>query len=426
MVARGIVYQWWTLGKVVVIVGLIVGIGILTWFKGINYVRAAVIADQAASEFQAGRLQSSLSSMDQAIDLAPDVSSYHEHQNEIYTVNRNSGASALHLNCSSLVGVRSKEVCLAEEEYEDATEWVARRPFAFRSRLAQANSAKRLASMKRDSFLAIETIRLYEETAQMVPNSFIGWNRVASANIFFGQSAESLQHIEKSMAIVRDGPESAIVLVLQAEAYHNLGRTQQELESLIEATTRFPSFAEPYYLRGGIYRNEGQFERSIEQFDKAIGLNPVDAQYWYVRGETYHELGRHKEAIEDLDQAVSLDPQHAAGYNTRGLVYTDLGEFERAVGDFGFAIGINPGFAVAYNNRGLVYRQFGDLNMAIDDFSQAIRLDPRYASAYYDRALAYTQLGRDAEAQQDAERAAQLGFDQATLSSAIDELKNSR
>lgn len=42
------------------------------------------------------------------------------------------------------------------------------------------------------------------------------------------------------------------------------------------------------------------------------------------------------------------------------------------------------------------------------------------------RGVAYTLLGRDSEAQQDADRAAELGFDPAVLKRVIEEAKEHR
>ena len=63
----------------------------------------------------------------------------------------------------------------------------------------------------------------------------------------------------------------------------------------------------------------------------------------------------------------------------------------------------------------------------VHQYEEAIELAPgSRCLAYADRALAYTLLGRDAEAQQDADRAVNLGFDPATLEKTIDELKKRR
>ena len=51
----------------------------------------------------------------------------------------------------------------------------------------------------------------------------------------------------------------------------------------------------------------------------------------------------------------------------------------------------------------------------IEYWTKAIRTDPREASFYAARAITYAYLGDDAKAHQDLERAADLGFDRASL-----------
>ena len=420
-------YQPWRfLGRMTLVVFLVTGIGVLTWSKGINYIQAAMIADRAATEFKDGQMQSAYMSLNEAIEKAPDVSTYYDFQVSVHQANRNNDPLALHPECRSESTLERQRVCLAEEEYQDTERWVENRPFAFRSRLSQANAAMQLATLTKDGFLGRESIRLFKETAEMVPNSFGGWSRAAAAHIVFGQPAEALAVIDKALAIVGDQQESASLLLLKSEAYHSLGRSQQEMATLNAAIQRFPDLAEAYYLRGLIYREEKQYEKSFENFDQAIRFNGNDAQYWYARAVTYFETGRHEEAIADLDQVVSLNPLHASAYNNRGLVNLELGRPEAAVEDFSIAIGLNPTMATAYNNRGSVYQQLGNPDKALEDLAQAIRLDPRNGQAYYKRALAHAQLGRDSDAQQDADRAEQLGIDRATLSAAIDDAKKSR
>ncbi len=75
---------------------------------------------------------------------------------------------------------------------------------------------------------------------------------------------------------------------------------------------------------------------------------------------------------------------------------------------------------------GAEHQEAGRLAEAIEDYDEAIRLDPQLALAYANRAVAYTLLGRDAEAQQDVDRAVVLGIDPAALRSEIERLRQLR
>jgi tetratricopeptide (TPR) repeat protein len=299
--------QWRFLGRLALICALVFGIGVLTWVKGVNYLRAAVIADRAAGQFQAGHLQSSLASIERSIDLAPDVNSYYGNRSELYPAFEKYGLWSQHLTCGGLAELQAKKACLAKEAYLGNLDWVKTRPLSFRSRLGLADSALQMAILTNDRTLAEEATRLFRETAEMVPTSFKAWDRLADVYIVLGQPQQALEALEKSLALLGDHPGSLSALLLQAEAYQNLGQIQQELESLARAITVSPGEPEPYYIRGSTYRLLGQHERAIEDLSQGILLNQgQDARAYYSRALAFAGLGRDGEASEDLERAVEL------------------------------------------------------------------------------------------------------------------------
>ena len=202
---------------------------------------------------------------------------------------------------------------MAEEAYLGNLEWVETRPFSFRSRVGLADSALQLALLTKDRNLADETTKLFRETAELVPNSYQAWDRLADVYISLGQPQQALEALEKSLAILDDHPESSHALLLQAEAYQSLGQIQQELESLGRAITVNPGEPIPYYYRGSIYQQLGLYERAIEDLSQAIGLtlyrNHPGA--YYRRALAFAGLGRDAEAGEDLERAVKLGVERA-------------------------------------------------------------------------------------------------------------------
>ncbi len=74
----------------------------------------------------------------------------------------------------------------------------------------------------------------------------------------------------------------------------------------------------------------------------------------------------------------------------------------------------------------IAYRNLGELQRAIQDYNEAIHINPQYALAYANRAIAYTLLDKDAEAQQDIDRAVELGVNRATLEGRVEQVKQER
>ena len=419
-------FQWQFSGRMVLVAFLILGIGSMTWFKGINYARAAIIADEGAAQFRIGDQRAALTSLDRAIDLAPDVSSYYENRAALYSSYQPDGSLPQPPGVNAETESDPQGAALVEESHRRNLKWTQTRPNSFRARLALADSTARLVSLTGNSDQVEQSIRLYREAAQMVPNSWPLWNRLAEVYIALGRPEAALEPLETSLEIVGETVSSTRTLLLQGQAYLGMGELDKALGVLNKAIVVAPESAEAHHLRGTIHHALGAPRRAINDFDKATSLDPNSAEYYYSRGTAYQQIGLFQLAVEDLSQAVRLDPFHSNALNNRGLVYTQLGQFDRALEDFSQAIGLDSQLAITYSNRGFVYRLMGLANKAVEDLNQAIQLDPQIGMAYFNRALAYTLLGKDSDAQRDVELAAQLGVNLATLEGAIKELKKAR
>jgi len=264
-------YHWQFLGRLALIACVVAGIGVLTWGKGINYVRAAVIADRAAEEFHDGFLQNSLSSLEQAISLAPDVSTYYGHRAAVYSAIGRESSLDQHLECGDLPDMRAKKVCLAEETYLSNVNWVQIRPFSFRSRMALANSALALALLKHDAHFASEAIRLHREVTDMVPNSYRSWNRLAEVSIVLGQPDGALPPLEKSLEITGDVDQSFVALLLQAKAYLSLGEPNMAIARTDDAIRIYSNNPEIYANRAFAYTLLGKDDMAQQEVARAVG-----------------------------------------------------------------------------------------------------------------------------------------------------------
>jgi Flp pilus assembly protein TadD len=63
---------------------------------------------------------------------------------------------------------------------------------------------------------------------------------------------------------------------------------------------------------------------------------------------------------------------------------------------------------------------------AIEVHDEAVRLEPQRALVYVNRAVACTHFGKDNEAQQDGDRAVELGIDRGTADGWIEKAKKQR
>lgn len=78
--------------------------------------------------------------------------------------------------------------------------------------------------------------------------------------------------LERSLAMVGNPKVAFPALLLQAEAYQNLGQIPQELESLGKAIKVNPRNPEAYFIRGVTYRSLGQLNLAVDDLSQAISM----------------------------------------------------------------------------------------------------------------------------------------------------------
>ena len=110
-------------------------------------------------------------------------------------------------------------------------------------------------------------------------------------------------------------------------------------------------------------------------------------------------------------------------YYNWGLFYARWGMTLRAFSYMNKAVAMNSNNPKAYYQRASLFMCVGNLQSAVNDFTTAIELDPQYADAYTRRGMMYTLQDKEDEANQDFDRAVQLGTDRRTLEREIDGLK---
>jgi tetratricopeptide (TPR) repeat protein/O-antigen ligase len=411
------------LGLLAAVVVVATGVASLTWYKSIDYVRAAVIADEGASKFRDGDLTGSLASLNHAIALAPDVSPYRSTRASVFHEIVANGGQREIPGCSQPSGSTASNVCIAEQVHTWNQEWVEERPFHVRARLAAAGSALELGLLTEDDRLINESIRRSQEAAVMLPNGWPIWNNLAETYIRIGQPEAALPVLERSFAITSGTDRSYSAYLVQAEAHRVMGQTGEALASLQNAIDVHHRPQEAYAAMGLIHSERGLLQRAVDDYSQAILLTPHIAEYYFDRGSTYYGMARFQEAIQDFNEAIKLDPGLTVAYNNRGLVRVQQDQFQLAIHDFNLVISQNPQFALGFNNRGFAYRELGEYESSIRDFDQAVLLDPQLGIAYYNRAVAHSGLNQDSEAELDAQRAVELGIDPTVVRRGIDSVK---
>lgn len=204
-----------------------------------------------------------------------------------------------------------------------------------------------------------------------------------------------------------------------AQALERLGRAEEAVEALVNASQQLPDEAEIYRRLGHLLAGLNSWEGAELCYAALCRLQPQSPAGHYNRGVALQELGRAAEAIEAFEHAIGLNPGYAAAYLGLGLIYqqqqafeaallafdcaTELapdrmqGRLERArtlvrMGRFADAqaaldnlLALQPGDAEAWNLRGIACKQLGQGEAALAAYDRALAARPDFAEALNNR-----------------------------------------
>ncbi len=128
------------------------------------------------------------------------------------------------------------------------------------------------------------------------------------------------------------------------------------------------------------------------EVERVASTDVPQKRYSTGRGRTHIKLNQAESARQDFYQSLKLDPQNADAYQLRGTARLSVGQKEKSIKDLDIAI--------------------------LRDLADSYK--------YGARVQANVLLGLDLEAQQDVDRAVELGLDRDSLQKIIDELKVER
>ena len=215
----------------------------------------------------------------------------------------------------------------------------------------------------------------------------------------------------------------------------------------------------PYWNRGQFLRNDrGDYEGALKDYTKAVEMEPGNPELLNSRGKTYFDMassGKYKnqekslidkaikdytealsktkitpksnsealsnrgaafgmagmpnESIRDISESIQLDSTNKNAYANRSIAYLNTGQYEKALGDYQSYLKYEPTNFNFWYESGMVQRVMKRNEDAVKSLDRALQLNPKLGIAYLERARAKAQAGNKAGAQQDYQKAQQLG-----------------
>ena len=402
--------------RLAIVAWLVGGIGVITWQKNINSVRASIAEGHAIKHFREGDIESSVKDLDKAIKLAPGIPDYYGNRAKVSMAYQIRSETVTEPICGQQVE-NPYLTCLGLQALNFNLESVNQQPFNFRARISAAYSAWNL-------HLTDSASDMFEIATNMVPNSHAIRNDLAEVQIAIGLYEKALEELNQSLSITGESPDSARALHLKGKIFWETGRYNDAVNAL-KHSIALETSTQALHLLHDIYTMQGVIN-DIGYFDELINENPKDAVAFYFRGIAELEDGNKNNATSDLETASRLgvstvdvgqafrlgvdpfdfiqeetrkdlsikaasDARFALSYYANikpdderyesalmiiGQNYLDLGSWKEAVDSFTESVSISPDNSAGYRNRGAALFALMRYQEAIRDYEQAVALNP--------------------------------------------------
>ena len=188
-------------------------------------------------------------------------------------------------------------------------------------------------------------------------------------------------------------------------------------QEIIQVSEQHP--ADPMIqLEAGIclLRN-GEYDWALSKLDIATRSLSSYPYAWAIKCWAAAEAGAYEEAVAAGRRAQELDPQNSIVNNILGILFSTLAgdpqspvyqrRLEWAIQYYQRAIQLSPRDAAAHNNLGDAFQRAGRFDEAIEEYRQAARLGPALAEPHYNLGNLLSAQGKLDEAIEEYRKALQ-------------------
>jgi len=126
-------------------------------------------------------------------------------------------------------------------------------------------------------------------------------------------------------------------------------------EILHDAIARFPQDKTAYYMLGNLKAILGKYDETIPPLIEATRIDPLYEEAFNLLAYSYSFVDSIDRAIEAIDLYISLAPDDANPYDSKGDILTRGGRFEEAAEFYQKALAIKPDFYTSLKKLGDTY-----------------------------------------------------------------------
>ena len=232
---------------------------------------------------------------------------------------------------------------------------------------------QRLAAALRELISAVK-----RQTAASNPNPKLASELLAESYYeqsldVHGTSLESALNLAKQATT--NSPQFGFAWERVAELEFSFGRTGDSLDALNKSLALAPRNPEALTLKGFLLAAQNKTREAVSWFDRSLAVDPALGNTWLGRGLCKIRLGDAGGGREDLLVAAALEPQRSELRSYLGKAYANSGDFTRATKEFQLAKRLDPNDPTSWIYSALLDQERSQINDGIRDLEKSEELN---------------------------------------------------
>ena len=200
-------------------------------------------------------------------------------------------------------------------------------------------AAYQLAVVLQRTSRVTESISLFKRVVEAEPKNPEALTNLGVAYTQAHQAADGVPYLQRAIAL---RPDNVTAHQDLAAAYLQINQIADAAKELKNAIAISPDLPQLHYDLGVAYKLQDDATDAIPELEKAAKLNPDGYEPSYVLGLLYMQVARYPEAAQQLETSLKLHPENGDAWATLGSVDNKLDRLPEAVHALREAIRLLP------------------------------------------------------------------------------------
>jgi len=219
---------------------------------------------------------------------------------------------------------------------------------------------------------------------------YVDWQRYADAENQFTRALDA-------------DPTNFDILYNLGLAAQHAGHLERAVEVYRVALRQRPNDADCLFNLASLYTQMGHADEAMVPLMQAHNAAPQRPDILLALAQTSQDLGFYGDAVTAINQYLQLTPHDDIGRRERGFCLIRSTSLDRGLEDLRWYVGKHPKDA-----RGLYELAIGETvrepDKALQHLDQAVAIDPKFPAARYARGVLYYRMGKSEESIADLEQ----------------------